>query len=208
MNKGNLIILLAVMLLLANCQSSKKSKGQDAKTNDGFLMSIVNTILGGPYDAPISTRLMNKVGHVATVLFGSIFAYFKWFRQRKNRREKINEYIGEEKQKFALIAEAEAKTIGEKVAEKIIYELNSDKARMIAIKSGNGTINFNIKVDVDEITEESILIYDVKMSGSDPEGNSKFTGVATFKDRLLELRLEQTYDKSEKKNEYHPICLF
>lgn len=208
MNTRKVIILLAVILVLASCQSSKKNKGQDTKTNDGFLMSIVNTILGGPYDAPITTRLMNKVGHVATVLFGSIFAYFKWFRQRKNRREKINEYIGEEKQKFALIAEAEAKAIGEKVAEKIIYELNSEKPRMIAIKSANGTINFNIKVDVDEITEESILIYDVKMSGNDPEGNSKFTGIATFKDKLLELRLEQTYDKSEKKNEYHPICLF
>lgn len=102
MNKKYLIILLALMLVLTSCQSSKKSKGQDSKANDGFLMSIVNTILGGPYDAPITTRLMNKVGHVATVLFGSIFAYFKWFRQRKNRREKINEYIGDEKQKFAL----------------------------------------------------------------------------------------------------------
>lgn len=90
MNTRNIFILLAVMLVLAHCQSSKKSKGQDSKESDGFLMSIVNTILGGPYDAPILTRLMNKVGHVATVLFGSIFAYFKWFRQRKNRREKIN----------------------------------------------------------------------------------------------------------------------
>ncbi len=65
-------------------------------------MSIVNTILGGPYDAPILTRIMNKVGHFATLLFGSVFAYFKWFRQRKNRIEKINEFIGDEKHKFAL----------------------------------------------------------------------------------------------------------
>ena len=90
MNTRNIIVLFAIMLVLANCQSSKKNKGQDTKDSDGFLMSIANTILGGPYDAPILTRLMNKVGHVATVLFGSIFAYFKWFKQRKNRREKIN----------------------------------------------------------------------------------------------------------------------
>jgi hypothetical protein len=68
-------------------------------------MTIVNTILGGPYDAPIITRVMNKISHIATLLLGSVFAYFKWFRQRKNRRDKINEFIGDEKHKFAMIAE-------------------------------------------------------------------------------------------------------
>ena len=48
-------------------------------------MSIVNTILGGPNDAPILSRIMNKISHIITVLLGSVFAYFKWFRQRKSR---------------------------------------------------------------------------------------------------------------------------
>lgn len=103
-----------LLLLCASCQSSKRqSKTTSQPTNGNVLMSLVNTILGGPYDAPILTRLMNKVSHVATVLIGSVFAYFKWFRQRKQRREKINEFIGEEKHKFALDVDAEAALIGE-----------------------------------------------------------------------------------------------
>jgi preprotein translocase subunit YajC len=108
MNAKNLLLFLFIFSLCVFCQSSKKqSKNPLSKpSEDNFLMSIVNTILGGPHDAPILTRLMNKVSHIATVLLGSVFAYFKWFRQRKQRREKINEFIGEEKHKFAIDADA------------------------------------------------------------------------------------------------------
>ena len=82
--------LLLVLLMTASCQSVKKQSKAPQPSSDNIFMNIVNTVLGGPYDAPISTRIMNKLSHVATVLIGSIFAYFKWFRQRKNRREKIN----------------------------------------------------------------------------------------------------------------------
>lgn len=108
--------ILLILLLSVHCQTSKKQQKieQNKPSNDNFIMSIVNTILGGPYDAPILTRIMNKVSHIATIALGSVFAYFKWFRQKKNRKEKINEWIGDEKHKFALIAETEAQTIGEK----------------------------------------------------------------------------------------------
>ncbi len=95
------------------------------------------------------------------------------------------------------------------MAEHIIYDLNSEKTRMMALRSNNNAINFNIDVAVDEVVEESLLIYNITMRGTDPEGKSTFTGFVTFKDRLLELRLEQTYDKGEgNKKEDRPICLF
>jgi hypothetical protein len=46
------------------------------------------------------------------------------------------------------------------------------------------------------------------LTGNDPEGKSKFTGFVTFNDKLLEIRLEQTYEQGEKKKEESPICLF
>lgn len=46
------------------------------------------------------------------------------------------------------------------------------------------------------------------MKGSDPEGNSIFTGFVTFKNKLLEVRLEQTYQKNDKKDEQRLICYF
>jgi hypothetical protein len=92
MHFKKVVPLLLLLLLCVYSQSARKQgKTPSSKpTDDNFIMGIVNTILGGPYDAPISTRIMNKLGYIATGLFGSIFAYFKWFRQRKNRREKIN----------------------------------------------------------------------------------------------------------------------
>jgi hypothetical protein len=92
MHFKKVVPLLLLLLLCVYSQSTRKQgKTPSSKpTDDNFIMSIVNTILGGPYDAPISTRIMNKLGYIATGLFGSVFAYFKWFRQRKNRREKIN----------------------------------------------------------------------------------------------------------------------
>jgi hypothetical protein len=70
---------------------------------------------------------------------------------------------------------------------------------MMALKSSNGAINFNISIRVDEVIEESILIYDIKMTGNDPEGASSFTGFVTFKDKLMEIRVEQTYEKNDSK---------
>lgn len=92
MRVKSLLPLLLLLLLLACtvCQSSKKQQSKGKPESDNFLMAIVNTILGGPYDAPIITRIMNKISYMGTAILGSIFAYFKWFRQRKNRREKIN----------------------------------------------------------------------------------------------------------------------
>lgn len=111
MIKKYILTLLIFTLLICSlqCQNSNK-KGpkitkSSEKADENFLMSIVNTILGGPYDAPILTRIMNKISHFATLLLGSVFAYFKWFRQRKNRTEVINEYIGDEKHKFAMNTE-------------------------------------------------------------------------------------------------------
>jgi hypothetical protein len=203
-----LLPLLLLLLVCAICQSAKK-QAKAKPADESFLMSIVNTVLGGPYDAPILTRLMNKISHIGTVLLGSLFAYFKWFRQRKNRREKINEYIGEEKHQFALTVESEAALLGEHEAEHITYDLNSEKTRMMALRSNNNSINFNIEVAVEEVLEESLLIYHLTMRGTDPEGRSTFTGFLTFKDRLLEMRLEQTYEKGEgNKKDDRPICLF
>lgn len=36
-------------------------------------MNIVNIILGGPYDAPILTRIMNTISYFAGALIGFIF---------------------------------------------------------------------------------------------------------------------------------------
>lgn len=46
------------------------------------------------------------------------------------------------------------------------------------------------------------------MIGNDPQGKSEFTGFVTFKDNLMEIRLEQTYDKDNKSKINNPICLF
>lgn len=88
------LLLFILLLTLAACQSTKKQQSKVKSESDNLLMTIINTVLGGPYDAPIMTRIMNKISYMGTAILGSIFAYFKWFRQRKNRREKINEYIG------------------------------------------------------------------------------------------------------------------
>lgn len=42
------------------------------------------------------------------------------------------------------------------------------------------------------------MIYDVKLQGNDPQGNSTFTGFVTFKNKLLQFRLEQTYEIKDK----------
>ena len=36
------------------------------------------------------------------------------------------------------------------------------------------------------------------MRGNDPEGKSLFTGFASFKDGLMEIRLEQKYETQDK----------
>jgi len=38
------------------------------------------------------------------------------------------------------------------------------------------------------------------MKGDDPQGKSIFTGFITFKDKLMEIRMEQTYLKNQKKD--------
>lgn len=79
----------------------------------------------------------------------------------------------------------------------------------MALRSNNNAINFNITIEVEEVLEESLLIYSITMKGTDPEGKSGFTGFVTFKNRLMEVRLEQTYEKGDaNKKEDRPICLF
>ena len=58
--------------------------------------------------------------------------------------------------------------MGEQEAERLIYDLNSEKARMMAVRSNNNVINFNITIDVEEVLEESLLIYTISMKGTDP----------------------------------------
>lgn len=69
----------------------------------------------------------------------------------------------------------------------------------MALSSNNGAKNFNIDVAIGEVVDESLLIYNIKMTGNDPEGRSTFTGFVTFKDKLLEIRVEQTYEGNDKK---------
>ena len=78
----------------------------------------------------------------------------------------------------------------------------------MALRSNNNSINFNIAINVDEVIEESVNIYEIKMHGNDPEGKSTFTGFVTFKNKLLHVCLEQTYEKSDSKKDVHPICIF
>jgi uncharacterized membrane protein YuzA (DUF378 family) len=59
-------------------------------TPDGLVMNIINTILGGPHDAPILTRIMNKITHIIGILATGLIAYFKFFWQKKKRAEKIS----------------------------------------------------------------------------------------------------------------------
>jgi hypothetical protein len=58
--------------------------------------------------------------------------------------------------------------VGAKEAEKIIYDLNSEKTRVMALRSNNNSINFNIDIHIQEVEEESTLIYNIKMNGNDP----------------------------------------
>lgn len=58
--------------------------------------------------------------------------------------------------------------MGEQEAERLIYDLNSEKARMMAVRSNNNVINFNITIDVEEVLEESLLIYTISMKGTNP----------------------------------------
>jgi len=89
MNKIFLRSLLFFLLFtIAFSQYSKKSSKTMTPNKDNAFEIAINTILGGPHDAPISTRILNKAGHIISILIGSvgsIFAYFKWFRNRKNR---------------------------------------------------------------------------------------------------------------------------
>ena len=90
------ILLLFILALCLGQYSKKSSKTASAPTKGNVLEMAINTILGGPYDMPIATRIMNKAGHFASILFGSIgsvFAYFKWFRNKKSRSEQIDEFI-------------------------------------------------------------------------------------------------------------------
>ena len=74
-----------------------------------------------------------------------------------------------------------------------MYQFNEENDRTIAIKSSNDAVNFNIDIIVQSVDEQSPLIYDLVMRGNDPEGKSVFTGFATFKNGLMEIRLQQTY---------------
>jgi len=60
---------------------------------------IVNTILPGPSDASILTRIFNKIGYLATGIIGTLISsvgiWFKFFKNQKTREERINEYFGD-----------------------------------------------------------------------------------------------------------------
>ena len=80
--KLKVITLMILLLLTVHAQKPKK---KSSNKNGGLIDSIAFTLLGGPYDAPISTRIMNKLGHIGVVLGGALFGYFKLFRKRKDR---------------------------------------------------------------------------------------------------------------------------
>lgn len=90
------MIAILFMLLFATgiTQYSKKSsKASNAPNKGNVFQLIINTILGGPHDVPISTRLLNKAGQFISIIIGglgSLFAYLKFFRNRKSRSEKID----------------------------------------------------------------------------------------------------------------------
>lgn len=46
------------------------------------------------------------------------------------------------------------------------------------------------------------------MKGDDPQGKSIFTGFITFKNRLMEIRMEQTYLRQNKRDAESRICYF
>lgn len=112
-------ITVVILALLCACMSQATKKGRERSTSSrdaagfsttpkspmGILDTIAYQILGGPQDASILTRIGNKIGQIATVLIGSLFGYFKFFRNRKNRQERINEYFGDEKHGFAVDAD-------------------------------------------------------------------------------------------------------
>ena len=92
--------ITVVILLLTLCfsQYSKKSGKNNAQNKGNIFDLAINTILGGPHDAPLSTRLLNKAGQFISIIIGSLgslYAYFKFFKNRKSRSEKIDEFIAE-----------------------------------------------------------------------------------------------------------------
>jgi len=55
----------------------------------GTIDYIAYSILGGPRDASLMSRIANRAVGLLSVLFGSIFTYFKWFRNKKRRDDRI-----------------------------------------------------------------------------------------------------------------------
>lgn len=68
----------------------------------------------------------------------------------------------------------------------------------MAVKTSNQVVNYNIDIKVDDVIEESLLIYNIHITGTEPEGACKMSGFVTFKNKLLEIRLEKTYERCNK----------
>ena len=77
----------------------------------------------------------------------------------------------------------------------------------IYLKSHNGAVSFNIQLKVDKAEEDSSNLFELKMKGSDPEGNSTIEGFASFKDEKMEIALAMTHEKHQRK-ESSPVYYF
>ena len=190
--KITITIMLALLLLSITAQEGNQPS---PKKEASWIDSVAFTLLGGPHDAPIFTRLMNKLGQVGVVLGGAIFGYFKLFRKKKERKERINSHLSEELVSLVSKVDGQGDEMSKK-AELLVHELavNSEGARRsMGIHSANNQVNFAIQIEVTDVVEDSPFIYSLIMKGTDPQGSSEFTGYAAFVRYGLELRLEQTY---------------
>jgi len=78
------LFLFFLTLALAQQRRGMRSKrGESASPNifESFIDNVVNKI--------------SRVGYSLMAIFGSAFAYYKFFKKSKDRKERINEYIGQ-----------------------------------------------------------------------------------------------------------------
>lgn len=117
-----LFLFFALLLSLGTCQNNRRGKkGQNAPTEPaGIFDSVANILFPGPSDAPILTRIFNKISYYASGILISIVSYFAFFRNKKKRTEAINSFLGEWQEKIALRDEP----FDLAKATKIIHELN------------------------------------------------------------------------------------
>lgn len=84
-----ILVFLALLILLNSglCQNTRRGKkGSSTQTGPaGILDSVTNILFPGPSDAPILTRIFNKISYYASGIVISIVSYFAFFRNKKKR---------------------------------------------------------------------------------------------------------------------------